>query len=293
MAKEIIINAEKDQTRIAIVEDGELVEFYIEDPEHERTIGNIYLARVCRIMPNIQAVFVDIGQKQDAFLHFSDISPSLPLQLKFLADPQPSVQKLAAEIEAHHQHLTRRRHPRGHLAATANGEGEEDHNLKTAPDEPSEAPRRLRLDVLIRSRRRLAQRRLKPKAAETAGSEKSPSEAEPKETASNPPFAPEALLKRDQPLLVKIIKEPISSKGSRVSTDISLAGRFLVLVPFASYVAVSKKDYLLQRTSALAGFGSQLGSRRVWRHCPHGGRRPKRQSPRYGFAPAPGKMAKD
>jgi len=241
MAKEIIINAEKDQTRIAIVEDGELVEFYIEDPEHERTIGNIYLGRVCRLMPNIQAAFVDIGQKQDAFLHFSDISPSLPLQLKFLADPQPSVQKLAAEIEQHHQHLTRRRHPRGHLAAIANEESEEAQKAETPSLESGEVSRRLRLDVLIRSRRRLAQRRLMRKLSETTAVKKADTETEPKETAANPLFAPETLLKRDQPLLVKIIKEPISSKGSRVSTDISLAGRFLVLVPFANYVAVSKK----------------------------------------------------
>jgi Rne/Rng family ribonuclease len=77
MAKEIIINAEKE-TRIAIVQDGELVELYIENPENERTIGNIFLGRVRKIMPSIKAAFVDIGQKQDAFLHFSDLSDNLP-----------------------------------------------------------------------------------------------------------------------------------------------------------------------------------------------------------------------
>src|SRR5690606_4907497 len=55
------------------------------------------------------------------------------------------------------------------------------------------------------------------------------------------PDRPEELLRRDGRILVKITKEPISAKGSRVSTDISLAGRFLVLVPAADYVAVSKK----------------------------------------------------
>ncbi len=232
MAKEIIINAEKDQTRIAIVEDGTLAEFYIEDPEHERTIGNIYLARVCRVMPSIQAAFVDIGQQQDAFLHFSDVAPSLPLQLKFLADPHPSVHKLAAEIEQHHQSLARRRHPRPHRG----GEAPEVSSTETSRQEVSLA-RRLRLDARMRGRRRLAQRRLQRKVVTSSP---------PLETAAateqpHPAFSPETLLKRDQPLLVKIIKEPISSKGSRVSTDISLAGRFLVLVPFANYVAVSKK----------------------------------------------------
>ncbi|SHK60340.1 Rne/Rng family ribonuclease [Rhodothermus profundi] len=231
MAKEIIINAEKDQTRIAIVENGTLGEFYIEDAEHERTIGNIYLARVCRVMPSIQAAFVDIGQQQDAFLHFSDIAPSLPLQLKFLADPQPSVRKLAAEIEQHHQSLARRRHPRPHRTDPS----------ETSADKSSggaESTHRRRLDARLRGRRRSAQRRLQRKL-----SPQTPSAEAETATASSArlDFSPEALLKRDQPLLVKIIKEPISSKGSRVSTDISLAGRFLVLVPFANYVAVSKK----------------------------------------------------
>lgn len=78
MAKEIIINVTGEHSRIAIVEDGELVELYIENPENVRTIGDIYLGRVRRILPGIKAAFVDIGQKQDAFLHFSDLSDNLP-----------------------------------------------------------------------------------------------------------------------------------------------------------------------------------------------------------------------
>ena len=82
MKKEIIINASKDQSRIAIVEDGELVELYIESPDNVRTLGNIYLARIRKIMPAIKACFVDIGQKQDAFLHFSDLTDNLDELLK-------------------------------------------------------------------------------------------------------------------------------------------------------------------------------------------------------------------
>ena len=78
MSKEIIINVTGEHSRIAIVEDGELVELYIENPENVRTIGDIYLGRVRRILPGIKAAFVDIGQKQDAFLHFSDLSDNLP-----------------------------------------------------------------------------------------------------------------------------------------------------------------------------------------------------------------------
>jgi len=64
MSKEIIINSGEEQTRIAIVENGQLAELYMESQEHERTIGNLFLGRVRRVMPSIQAAFVDIGQKQ-------------------------------------------------------------------------------------------------------------------------------------------------------------------------------------------------------------------------------------
>ncbi|MEM1054449.1 MAG: Rne/Rng family ribonuclease [Bacteroidota bacterium] len=74
MKKEIVINASKDRARIAIVEDGELVELYVEHPENVRTLGNIYLGKVAKVMSQIHAAFVDIGQKQDAFLHFSDLT---------------------------------------------------------------------------------------------------------------------------------------------------------------------------------------------------------------------------
>ena len=168
--KEIIINAEKDQTRIAIVEDGKLVELFIESPENERTIGDICLGRVRRVMPSIQAAFVDIGQDQDAFLHFSDLAETLPEQLKYLNDDKPSVAKTVKQQSE---------------KDGSSGKGKKNKR---------------------RSREELS-----------------------------------SLLKRGQRLLVKIVKEPISHKGSRVSTDISLAGRFLVLIPFVNYVAVSNK----------------------------------------------------
>ena len=167
--KEIIINAEKDQTRIAIVEDGKLAELFIESPENERTIGDICLGRVRRVMPSIQAAFVDIGQDQDAFLHFSDLAETLPEQLKYLNDGKPSVAKLMKQ------------------QSKKDGSSGKGKNKRRSREELS------------------------------------------------------SLLQRGQRLLVKIVKEPISHKGSRVSTDISLAGRFLVLIPFVDYVAVSNK----------------------------------------------------
>src|SRR5215468_1687262 len=76
MKKEIIINATDNEIRIAITEENRLAELYVETPEKERMVGDIYLGRVANVKPGIRAAFIDIGQKQDAFLHFSDIGDS-------------------------------------------------------------------------------------------------------------------------------------------------------------------------------------------------------------------------
>jgi ribonuclease G len=73
MLKEIIINSMANQTRVAITEDGNLVDFFVDYPENRRMVGDIYLGKVARVLPGIKAAFIDIGMKHDAFLHFSDI----------------------------------------------------------------------------------------------------------------------------------------------------------------------------------------------------------------------------
>ncbi len=77
MRKEIIINSTINEVRVAITEDGQLAEFFIEFPEKERYIGNVYLGKVNKVMQGINAAFIDIGLRQDAFLHFSDVDDSL------------------------------------------------------------------------------------------------------------------------------------------------------------------------------------------------------------------------
>lgn len=299
--KEIIVNSEKDQTRIAILENGELVELYFETPENTRTLGDIYLGKVKKIMPSIQAAFVDIGQKQDAFLHFSDLSDNLPQLLSFVEEEQPEVGKIMQKAEPARPKPKRRR-PRGrhHPPAPSHEKAPEEADVEEAQGEDGEAPvpdavievdapapvgdeeavRRHHLpDAHARGQRRSAQIRAKRKpepsgrssaeddaraeAAEAARQSsksqgKGPAKPIRSATPQEPPQRPENLLKRDQRLLVKIVKEPISNKGSRVSTDISLAGRFLVLVPLADYVAVSKKIHSYKERRRLRALAKSL-----------------------------------
>jgi ribonuclease G len=79
MKKRIIINSTLSEVRVAITENDRLAEFYIELPDKERYIGNIYLGRVSRIVQGINAAFINLGLNQDGFLHFSDVDESLEL----------------------------------------------------------------------------------------------------------------------------------------------------------------------------------------------------------------------
>jgi len=169
MLKEIIISSTASQNRIAITEDRKLVDFFVEHPEKDRMVGNIYLGKVARVLPGIRAVFIDIGLKHDAFLHFSDIGDTLKENLNFVDDDY------VAEPE----------------------EVEEVKEKKTNPGKEKE---------------------------------------EPKERRQKTPR-----LKKGQEVLIQIIKEPVKGKGVRVSTSISIPGRFCVLIPYEDKIGISKK----------------------------------------------------
>lgn len=207
MSKEIVIQATKKETRIAIVEDGTLAELYIETPDNVRTIGDIHLGRIRNVMPSIQAAFVNIGQKQDAFLHFSDVGETLEDLLKMIGE-EPTV----SDIDVHV--------PRVHRSLRANGEEAVVHDNAGKKRESKKGSKRKR---------------------------------------GGPGFVhPARFLRNGEKILVQIVKEPISSKGSRVTSHVTLAGRFLVLVPFGDYVAVSKKIWSARERKRLQTLGKSL-----------------------------------
>ncbi len=212
MAKEIVISADKAHgtTRIALVENGELAELHVETPQHERTLGDVMLGKVKKVMPSIRAAFVDIGQQQDAFLHYSDLTDNLPQLLAFSEQDKPEIASIRIKQRIRLGRVKR-------------------HRVRQRPRKGKGRTFEQALDHLFGHRRRAHA----PRPHAVGKKARLPAIA----TTDRP----EECLKRDQRIIVKIVKEPISTKGSRVSTDISLAGRFLVLVPLADYVAVSKK----------------------------------------------------
>ena len=170
MVKEIIINSSSSQSRVAITEDGNLVDFFVDHPEKRRMVGDVYLGKVARVLPGIRAAFIDIGLKHDAFLHFSDIDEKLEaLQGIFDDDDDDS---------------------------------DNDENEKDPFEEPK---------------------------------------VEKKEQGNQKPGSHVPKLHKGQELLVQIIKEPVKDKGVRVSSSISLPGRFCVLLPYDNKIGISKK----------------------------------------------------
>lgn len=173
MNKELIIDSESSEVSIALLEDKVLVELNKERSNNKYAVGDVYLGRVRKIMPGLNAAFVDVGYEKDAFLHYLDLGPQVNSLNKYV--------KLAI-----------------------NGK------LQDAS---------------------LAKFELEP---EIEKSGRIPS-----------------VLSPNQNVLVQIAKEPISTKGPRITSELAFAGRYLVLVPFSSRISVSQKIKSLDERNRL------------------------------------------
>ncbi|XWN34836.1 MAG: Rne/Rng family ribonuclease [Roseivirga sp.] len=163
MANELVINATQNGFRIALLKDKGLIEYHIDERDSQFKVGDIYLGTIKKLAPSLNASFVDIGYKKDAFLHYSDLGPQFNSLHKFT------------------QLLIKGQYT--------------DQRLSQFSIEPS-----------INKLGKIA-----------------------------------AVLSKNQQILVQVVKEPISSKGPRLSSELSLAGRYMILVPFVNTVNISKR----------------------------------------------------
>jgi len=106
VVSELIVDVKRDEISIAVLEDRSLVELQKEQQSDSFAVGNIYLARIKKLLPGLNAAFVDVGYKKEAFLHYQDLGPTFKTQQKFLkqwrGDPkrrQP-VQKVSQQTAA-------------------------------------------------------------------------------------------------------------------------------------------------------------------------------------------------
>ncbi len=163
MDKELIIRSGSEHVDFALLKDGKLIELQKDEGSNNFSVGDVFIAKVRKSVPGLNAAFVNVGYEKDAFLHYHDLGPKLPSFLKFTKSV--STGKLR------------------------------DFSLNKFPFEKD-----IDKDGKIND-----------------------------------------VLKSNQSILVQIAKEPISTKGPRISSELSIAGRYIVLVPFSDRISISQK----------------------------------------------------
>lgn len=193
MSNELIINATDQETRVALIEKGTVAELYIEREQDKGIVGNIYKGKVSRVLPGMQAAFIDIGLEKAAFLYAGDV---------FLSDQttalSPDEIRLAEFDDADELDLMEEPVP-----AEGGAPDSQEHPAQPVPD----------------SRPRGRMRRIR----------------------RGPPPNIGELLKEGQEILVQVTKNPIGTKGARLTMHLSIPGRNLVLMPTFRYVGVSRR----------------------------------------------------
>ncbi|AKU89962.1 Rne/Rng family ribonuclease [Vulgatibacter incomptus] len=206
MSSSLVINATGSESRVALVENGQISEFYLERNADKGIVGNIYKGRVVRVLPGMQAAFVDIGLDKAAFLYVSDV----------YYDPDFSERQFE---------LTEGEHPESEgvpdeYAAAMLARGEEEGE-EEGDGEAKEAT-----------------------AAEGKKEEARKAKAAPHKEKKEKPHKEvniQDLLKEGQEVIVQVAKDPIGTKGARITSHISIPGRHLVFMPTVDHVGISRR----------------------------------------------------
>lgn len=216
--KQIIINSEELQTRVAVVHNGVLHDFFMERNDKDRMVGSIFKAKIKNLEPSLQAAFVDIGFGKNAFLHYWDMLPASQDMLENdsvdddenneddipLPPPRKSIPEVVKPPEGNNGFLARLY-----------------RLFKPSAKQESASPEPVPLPEQQTQRRN--QRRRRPR--------------KPMPTVEDIP----KLFKEEQEILVQVTKGPIGTKGARVTTNLSIPGRYLVLLPNSTHIGVSKR----------------------------------------------------
>jgi Rne/Rng family ribonuclease len=221
MNKEMVISSTPHETRVAILEDDQVVEVFIEREQSRGVVGNIYKGRVSKVLPGMQSAFVDLGLERDAFLYVSDvISPSEEALEEEEEEIPPAP---LAEPVSPADGL-----PNGTTTEVTAGEATNDAARPQGParlDRPSDQAQGRPFDQ--------AQGRPFDQAQGRRSRER------PERTPSSSKI--EDLLKEGQEIVVQVVKEPLGTKGARITSHLSLPGRFLVYMPTVDHLGVSRK----------------------------------------------------
>ena len=216
MRRELIINGSALEVRVALLEDRVLTEFLVERNTQRGLAGNIYKGKVVRVLPGMQAAFVDIGLEKAGFLHVSD----------FL-DEVGAFGEVAREME--------------------------EDEVETEPVEGNSAPPEAATQEVQIEESQEAQAPEEPQASEPSGRPR------PRRRVARRSHLPiEQQLRRGQEIIVQIAKEPIGTKGSRLTSFISLPGRHLVYMPTTNHLGMSRRIESAEERERLRNIVSEV-----------------------------------
>ena len=208
MNKEMIISSGDHDTRVAILEEDQVVEIFIERERQRGVVGNIYKGRVSKVLPGMQSSFVDIGLERDAFLYVTEVVNTVE-EFDRLESGDEDEPVIAAVTEIA---------PDAIPAEVADTGGDQTGT--------SRAP----------------ERRAAPRGD---------ARAQAREDRPQPKI--EDLLKEGQEVLVQVVKEPLGTKGARLTSHVTMPGRFLVFMPTVDHVGVSRKIESREERARLRG----------------------------------------
>jgi ribonuclease G len=232
MTKEMIISSTSHETRVAILEDDQVVEIFIEREQSRGVVGNVYKGRVSKVLPGMQSAFVDLGLERDAFLYVSDVISPTEESLEDEDDePVPVARPDAGGDET------------PAFGTALGGVTEDDAASASAEPSPDAEPSA-------------------PAAAAPASAPAAPqqtSKPDRRQRERTPPTAKiEDLLKEGQEVVVQVVKEPLGTKGARITSHLSLPGRFLVYMPTVDHIGISRKIDARDERRRLRGIVQQF-----------------------------------
>jgi ribonuclease G len=205
----MIISSSGHDTRVAILEDDQVVEIFIERENQRGVVGNVYKGRVSKVLPGMQSSFVDIGLERDAFLYVSEVVTPAEFERLEGSDDEEGLSAVPVLADV----------------PEPVGDGAEEAVAVAAP-------------VAV--------------AAGRVPERRSAWRREDRDR-DRPEVRIEDLLKEGQEVLVQVVKEPLGTKGARLTSHVTMPGRFLVFMPTVDHVGVSRKIESREERGRLRG----------------------------------------
>ena len=243
MERQILISQDADEKQVAILEDGRLEEFYIERGDSKKLFGNIYEGVVKTVIPGIDAAFVDIGTGKDGFLYVMDALRSpVDLDAEFDDGDEKKTEGIASEVK-----------PAGSLTVEGNPVVQVPPPLQGPTPVQGQVP--VQGPVPVQSHApgqehgrggrhggRDGRRGRHQHGGRHGGRNQAPQQqqhSQPFQHQRRPRI--EEVLKVGQKVIVQVVKEPLGSKGPRLTTQFSIPARYLVMMPGESKIGISRR----------------------------------------------------